>query len=480
MQRPSSYQSSGFKAVSTPLKPVVEASRQAYTTAVQPATEFGAAYAIGAAYLFLAFSHATEFIDVTGRLHLVVFIAFFGAIAALSAGQIPKSFSSKAGMALTIFTVFLVLGIPFSSWKGGSFRSLVDIWSKSYIAFFLVSSLIFTMKQMRKSLFLLAMGTIGIVYFAFKATKMNEDGRLSVEYGSLGNSNDLAGSLLIGLPFLMYVLLDKKRSALIRLLCLGILGILLVVVFKTGSRSGVLALIFMAFVMFLKASAGSKLKIVVVALVVGAVFPMVAGKTLMARYKTMFTTTVSSDMSDDAASAVYSSQARRQLVYNAIELTLRHPIFGVGLGNFANQSADLEISKGNQPLWFTSHDIYLLVSSETGVVGIVLYLATIFFTFSTLIRIERAARKEPELADLQEMAYCLLLSTIAFTAGGLFSTNAYTTQLPLLAGLTVALDRVSGPVLHAIQERRLVQFRESIPVAPSRHASAARSALSFR
>ncbi len=445
-----------------------------------PENTFAAAYGIGVVYLFFLFSHASEFIDTTGRLHMVVFVALLAAIAAIASGKIPSLFESKAGLTLSLFTVFLILSIPFSSWKGGSFHSFLDSWWKSYIAFFLVGSLIFTAQQMRKSLFVLGLGTIGIIYFSFKATKMNDDGRLSVEYGSLGNSNDLAGALLMGLPFLLYVVLDKKRSALIRLIFSGLTCVLLLVVFKTGSRSGLIAMAVMAALVFFKTSAGNKLKIVVVCAVAAAILPLVAGNALMARYKTMFQTSVTAGMSDDVASAVESTQARRQLIYNAIELTLRHPVFGVGLGNFSNQSAELEISKGHQPLWFTSHDIYLLVSSETGVVGIVLYMATIIFTFASLVRIERAAKREAGLEDLANMAFCILMGLVAFASSGVFSTNAYTAQLPLLAGLAAALDRIARPILVQAEARRLEHFRQSIPVKPSKYAQVATSAFSVR
>ena len=273
----------------------------------------GAAYAIGAVYLFFLFSHATEFIDTHGRFHLVVFAAIGAMIAAVQGGKLPSVLTSKAGICLSLFTMFLILSIPFSSWKGGSFHSFMDSWSKSYIAFFLVGGLIFTIQQMRKSLFLLGLGTLGTIYFSFKATKMNEDGRMSVEYGSLGNSNDLAGALLMGLPFLLYVLFDKKRAAILRLICLPLACVLMLVVFKTGSRSGLITIVVMVLLFFLRATAGNKLKMVIVCAVGAAVLPLVAGSTLMARYKTMFKTDIDANMSEDVASAVQSTQARRQL-----------------------------------------------------------------------------------------------------------------------------------------------------------------------
>ena len=441
---------------------------------------FGAAYAVGAVYLFLLFSHATEFIDTSGRLHLVVLTAAAALIAAFSAGQLPATLSSKPGICLTLFTMFLVVGIPFSAWKGNSLANFLNMWWKSYLSFFFVASLIFTVDQMRKSLFLLGASTFGIAYFSFKAMKVWSDGRISVEYGSLGNSNDLAGALLVSLPFVLYVVVDKRRAMLIRLAFVALIFVMLYLVFKTGSRSSVLALGFMALLVFFKTNAQNKFKILVVTGVMACIFPLVAGKVLMDRYKTMFSTEKTSEMTDDAASAVESTQARRQLMYNAVELTIRNPIFGVGLGNFRDQSANLEISKGRKPLWFTSHDIYLLVSAETGVPGIALYLATMIVSFATMIRIERAAKLTQELRELANMAFCIFMALVVFAACGIFSTNAYNVELPLLAALTAALDRISKPVLAAAEVRRIEQFRQSIPVRPSKFASSAAAALSVR
>lgn len=441
---------------------------------------FAAASLVGATYLFFIFSHAVEFIDTTGRLHLIVLLALVAVLAAISAGLIPKSFTSTPGICLTAFTLFLILGIPFSSWKGGSFRAFADSWWKSYLTFLLVASLVFTLHQLRRALFVLGVASVGILYFAIKSARTYEDGRLSVEYGSLGNSNDLAGALLMCLPFVMYIVLDSKRAAVIRMAFLGIAGFLLVMVVKTGSRSSLLVVAGMALIMFFQVSASNKIKILICCALVAGTFPFFVSKDLMARYATTFSSGSTSGLSDTAASAVMSTNARKELVHNAVVLTLKHPIFGVGMGNFSFQSAELEIAKGNLPLWYTCHDIYLLVSSETGVVGFLFYTATIVFTARILIKVRKASKNVAELDGVPQIAYCLLMALLAFGACGLFGTNAYNMQMPAIAALAVALDRIARPLLADAEERRMAQFRNSIPVLPSRFAGSAAAALSFR
>ncbi len=441
---------------------------------------FAAASLIGTTYLFFLFSHAIEFIDTMGRFHLIVMLAMVAAVAAFSAGKIPKAFTSAPGICLTFFTAFLLLGIPFSSWKGGSFRAFADSWWKSYLTFFLVSSLVFTLHQLRRCLFILGIASVGILYFAFKSSRIYEDGRLSVEYGSLGNSNDLAGALLLCLPFVMYIILDKRRAAVFRIAFIGIAGVLMMMVVKTGSRSSLLVVAAMAIIVFFQVSAANKLKIFVCCALAVCTSPLFVSKDLMARYATTFSSGITSGMSDSEASAVMSTNARKQLVKNAVILTVKHPIFGVGMGNFSFQSAELEIAKGGVPLWYTCHDIYLLVSSETGVVGILCYLATLFFTARILLRLRKASKNAPELDGLSQMAFCLLMALFAFASCGLFGTNAYNMQMPAIAGLAVALDRIAAPLLKVAEERRMAQFRSAIPVAPSRFAGAAAAALSVR
>jgi O-antigen ligase len=438
------------------------------------------ANAIGGLYLFFLFSHSIEFIDVTGRLHLIVVLAVLALFAALAGGKLGYSFTSKPGLALSFFTALLILGIPFSSWAGGSFRSFADLWWKSYLTFFLVSGLIFTVAQVRRAMFLIAVASLGIVYITLQATRGYDDGRISVEYGSLGNSNDLAGALLMCLPFVMYVVLDKTRVAVIRLGFLGVVGLMLATILKTGSRSSLIVIALMAAILFLKAKAADKAKIFIVVAICLCAFPFFVSKALIERYATMFTSQVTSGMSDAAASAVLSTNARAQLQKNAVTLTIHHPIFGVGLGNFSFQSANLQIARGDEALWYTCHNIFLLVSSETGVLGFAFYMATIIFAMKILLRIGKAAKQTPELQGVSEMAFAIFMGLIAFAAAGFFGTNAYNMQMPAMVGLAVALDRLTKPALARAEELRMSKFRQAIPVTPSRFAGAAASALTFR
>lgn len=423
---------------------------------------------IGCVYMFFLFSHASEFIDSHGTMHLVLLVGMFSMIAVVASGTLPSVLTSKPGFWLNLFTAWIVFSLPFATWRGGSFSNFINVWFKSYIAFLLVAGLTFTLAQFRRALFWMALAGLTVMLISYKNSRVSQDDRLEVSYGTLGNANDLAGSLLMGLPFLLYVAADPKRNPIMRI-GFGLSSLVLLgVAFKTGSRGGLLAIIALALVAFLKSSAKGKGAILLLTLAGAAVFPFVVSQTTLYRYMTMFKSDVETNMTENQASAVMSTNARRSEMSNAVTLTMRHPLFGVGIGNFTHQSANLYIERGEKPLWFTAHDIYLLVSSETGLPGTICYFACILVCLKTLLGLMAKARKDPSLTDVSSIAFCVLMSFLAFLITGIFSTSAYTFQLPLLAGLTAAIDRIARPLIAATEAARFEAFRQAIPYSPGR------------
>ncbi len=370
----------------------------------------------------------------------------------MTAGTAPTLVSSGPGLWLAAFTGWLTFSLPFSSWKGGSFAAFSSTWLKSVVFFLLVGGLIFSVGQFRKLVFWMAMANVTVMYNTLRSGSNAVDDRYSVTYGTLGNANDLAGALLMGLPYLIYVGTDKRRNFFLRLVCWGFALLLFALVARTGSRGGLLAGLALVIIVFVKASAGNKLKMLVLCGVAMACLPFIVSRNLIERYATMLHSTDAPAKSMDVESANESTNARRGLMKLALLLTLRHPVFGVGIGQFTYQAVDLSISRGESPLWFTCHDIYLLVSSETGLPGFFCYMAVIVSMYRILFRLQRGKDRGPDQKEVADLAFCMLASLTAFLVCGVFNTSAYTSQIPMLAGLISALDRVSAPVL---QEQQL-------------------------
>jgi hypothetical protein len=403
-------------------------------------------FKICAFYTFLTISRTVEFIDSSGRLHLALLSGVICILALIATGTIPNMVISRQGKWMNLFCLWIFIGLPLSTWRGGSVQAFQQGWSKSYLTFFIIGGLIVTLKQFRSMTLVLAAGTVCQIYLAFKNAVNQEDDRLAVTYGSLGNANDLATALLIGAPFVLFLMGDKKVNPFLRMMGYPLLAALVVAVLKTGSRGGLVALGVLITFAFFKANAGGKLKILVAGIAVLAIFATVVPDDLRSRYMTIFKTDRAAASAGDN-SALDSSDARRELLKNSVILTFRHPLFGVGLGNFSNQSFNLFVERGMVGMWFTCHDIFGMVASETGLPGLFFFCMILISTFKSLSLLAKLPHTTPELELISKLGKALMVATVAYFTCGIFNTSAYSPMLPMLASLAAALDRVAAPYL---------------------------------
>ena len=69
------------------------------------------------------------------------------------------------------------------------------------------------------------------------------------------------------------------------------------------------------------------------------------------------------------------------LIQNALQLIKAHPFLGVGLGNFIPAQLELSFPRGQYNFLQPVHNIYLLVASETGLIGLGIFLYFLFYLF---------------------------------------------------------------------------------------------------
>ncbi|MDQ6663243.1 MAG: O-antigen ligase family protein [Acidobacteriota bacterium] len=399
--------------------------------------------------LLLIHSRASEFIDSDGKFHLVMILCLVAGLAVLATGGVFRAVASRPGIWFSAFTIWLIVALPFSSWRGGSFSSLTEAWLKSYAMFLITAGLIFSFAQCRKTIFTLAVATAVIVALALKGGLENvEDSRLAMSYGTLGNANDLAGQLMMGLPFCLYVAFEKNRAFLIRIFFFAVSAVLVVVIFKTGSRGGLLTIVAIAAMFFWKISTGNKLKFGIVLICVAAITPALLPHDVRERYTTIFSgRTAAVDAITN--SAIESTEARQLLLFYSLELTRQHPVFGVGLEQFANAAWDLAIARKEPSVYHPVHNIFALIASETGIPALIFYSLALFVSFRILIALRKASKPFPSLDHISTLAFCLLISLTSFTLCGMFNTNAYTSQFPILAGIIAALAYTARPEIAA-------------------------------
>jgi putative inorganic carbon (HCO3(-)) transporter len=381
---------------------------------------------------------------------------------AVSGASMIGVFKSAVGRLMLLYTGWLILNVPFAVWRGGAFEVLL-VWTHSFICFVVIASLISNFSQLRKSLFIILLAIVAII-LAGLVLGNYVDGRFGILKGTLQNANELAIHLLLILPFSLFFLADSRSSVLTRILgalsALAILGMAL----STGSRTGLLMMAAFGLAMFAAASLANKVKILIAGTMIAVLALGLLPADVRLRYTALFTDkVVESDSSDVLTSAAASAALRELLFEYSLRMALEHPIFGVGMGNFSS-SAQVESEKEHESTqWKQPHNVYTQLAAETGIVGLLLYLAILLITVRICWRVRKATRGKPALSSQHLMAGCLILTLLAYTVSNIFATNAYSFYLPVFAALAFALDRYSqqawkpvpAPVLPPwVRERR--------------------------
>ena len=407
-------------------------------------------------FLFLTISRFQEAVTVTigFRSHLYTIALAAALPVVFGSGRWVLAWKSVPGKLLLFMTVWMVVGLPFSIWRGGAFNTIKDDWLTSLIAFMLAAGMILTLRDMRRSLYVFAfsMLIVALVYFRFE--RVDRGGRVGIEFGTLSNSNDLAGHLLMGLPLLVFVFMDQKRITFTRLLSLGTACAVLLIVFRTGSRGALLGLMALLVATFLFSSFAGKVKLLLGG--IGLVLMLVgtAPQSVLNRYRTIW-----SDSQENEATA--SADGRKRLLEESLRQTMLHPLFGVGAGNFPVAWArKMEAAGATSHLYRAAHNSYTEVASETGIPGFACWFGALVWSFRHNLRVYRWARTVPGQQQLANMAICFFLSILAFAVTTFFGNNSYSFHVPLLAGLSVSMARV------ATQQQNVVraQLHNRMPV----------------
>lgn len=419
-------------------KPAVPAWPASSTVAPRPA------FYLTMVFVFVVYARFPETMDmVTGSsVHSVRIIMLLALLAALLFGGAIRPVFSRVGICLIAFTLWMCVCIPFSIWRGGSFRMLRESWAVSLFSFVIIASSVQGLEQCRKILYSFAAATIFIESLVLIMGRV-QGGRLALAGGTLGNANDLAMMLLMGVPFCLFVIRTRPGKSFFKLACLAMILFIPATVATTGSRGGLVTLAAMFILYFLPLPAGQKIGVAVGALML-AVFAITwSTRSALDRYRT-FLWSDRAQLSESERSAMDSTELRKELLRSSLQLTLRHPLLGVGPGMFEVANADYTeetTGRRNFNAWHETHNTFTQLSCEDGLPGLFLYCLALLFCFKIVRSVEKRTRQYPALSSVRHMAFALRLALIAFTGMALFSSNAYMYYFPMLAALCVALDR---------------------------------------
>jgi len=359
-------------------------------------------------------------------------------------GNLLRGLRDISGRLWLLFLAWVVLAVPFSVWKGGSVAMLLSYVPHGWIQLFYYAGFMVSFRQVRGFMpFLIASNCLLLLDCILFGSMAG--GRFEIpESVFFSNANDLALQLLIAVTQFMYLMYQREIWKQV----VGAAGMLgsLIFMFKTGSRGAFLATVVLGIVTLVFGKNRSRLALigVPVALIALLIVPSAVFHRLTL-IELQSSVAATGDYQDDSAIA---SQMQRILLFRqSVRLALTHPLFGVGPGQFAVAASGDSAKQGKRPTWLGTHNSYTEVASECGIPALVLYVSVIAITLISNFRIFRRSAGIPRYRDLSALAFCFFCSTLAYAICTFFFHVAYSSYLPALAGMSVALRLCTNPVL---------------------------------
>ena len=377
-------------------------------------------------------------------------------------------------IALFLFGMVMLAGVPTSVWPSGALAEFSDKYLKIVVVFLLMMNTLTTPARLDRLmwLILLCVGVIAANSLANYAQGINlvEGGRLAGPIGGIfGNPNDLALNMVTFLPLAGIVALSRHRPAWRRIVAVVVAALMVATIVLTRSRGGALGLaVALAALMFL----GRKIRpgfAIIATLSLLAAAPMLPAS-FWARMNSIV------DADEDARMYTGSRAARSAVMQEGINTFLDHPVTGVGVGQFKNYNPP-----GRQQPWLETHNAIIQVAAETGAVGVFIFLFLIVRAATAAMSARRMLGERriraPENhgvlspSDRQD----LYEDTIALSAGlagwfvcALFASVAYNWTFYYLLALIVAARELVR------DRRRAMDASAEVVARPSRFSSAAR------
>jgi O-antigen ligase len=395
------------------------------------------ALAVVCTYLFFVTSRIFDLVLSGLRVPMVFFV--LSIIAALVSGTLLQVFQRRMVRVMLLICGWMSITTVFSVYRSSS----LEVFQATLIACVFAIALMCVAVSSQSAL----RGIRTLTYSIFAAAILSfifgvrTQDRLSLYNGTYGDPNQYAMALLIGLPLILF--LARARGLVGKLFSYASAVVIFIAFARAGSRGGAIALFVMLVIWFFHLKFGQK--VVMAGAVIAVVFSALAllPDYLRVRYTTLFSAQESeaaaqltANQLDQLGGDIGSSESRLELLKDGIELTARHPLFGVGPGQFGMERWDLKMKQTGKNVGnFQTHNSYLQMSSENGVIGMILLIALIVLSFkevAAVLRLRRSTEyKIPDYIFDAAIGLRLALTTLAVCA--MFLSVAYS-QLFFIAG----------------------------------------------
>lgn len=375
-----------------------------------------------------------------------------GGLALLAWLRAPGWLSDKVPVEVPIVRDVLILvgvamiTVPISVWPAHSLLFLFNVFLKTVLLFLLVIYWCRSVQDVRRLLWVYCIASVAVVIPGVLSGHAGQD-RYSVEALSY-DPNDIALLQVMALPLIVYLYSTSGRR--LRLVLAGMALLCLYGVVLTQSRGGFLALVVAGGLLLSRSSMSRSAKLSIVALGI-VVFGVLAGTAWKERIRTIWDPQTEYDQTAGGRTEVWKS---------SLVLLATHP-WGVGIDNFVTAEG---LSHGGTGKWSASHNSFLEIAVELGVVGLVIFLRLLRGAMRTLRDIKmsihpraptpflrtvasrrttKGSQALDERGHLFQLAEAVEITLWGFIVGGFFLSQAYSAMLYIILALSLVLARLA-------------------------------------
>jgi len=404
-------------------------------------------------FLFLLLGRICDFYLST--LHVPLIVSLIALFLAVLGGRFLMAIRSPISLIMLGLTFWMVIGTPFSVWRGGSVEVLQG-WLKSYVSFLLIIAVVQTVEDGHKILRTFALSTLCVAILAlFHSTTV--ENRLLLTSGLYAGPNEVANAAVLGVITWGYMASQPRISVIPRILYVGLALFVGALLPRTGSRGGLITLgvIVLAWLLRLKPAMRIAATAGCVALTMIALISVPSD--VRVRFLGMFSKnlTVSSDQeAGQLLTARASSEERMRLLIDSIIVTLKNPLFGVGLGNFGVRRNEMMLEAGaTRGSYQGTHNTFTQISSEAGIPALILFLLSIGFCWRDIRKTEKffSGSEDPESVGIRRTAFVLRLLLLSYVVIFCFEYIGYDPFYIVVCGLIASFTQAAFGV-HAAKQ----------------------------
>ena len=320
-----------------------------------------------------------------------------------------------------------LLSIPLAISRTEAWGTFSDVFIKAVLMFIVMINVVRTERRLKGIIFIsLAAGVVASVSAlnAYRSGNFTVEGyRVTGVIGNLlANPNDMALHLDTMLPITVGLMLGERNA--FKKIIYGTFALLIIGgIVVTFSRGGFLGLLAVVGVMAWKLGRRNRMGVMTVTIFAALVFIALAPGNYGIRLLSIF---------DHSLDPVGSAGSRQDLLTLGIQQAIRHPLFGIGMGNFHIISIKELVS----------HNAYIQVASEMGFTALVIYVWFMLTPLKRLRQIERETFNERVATKYYYLAVGLQTSIVAYLLTSFFASVAYQWYIYYIVGYCICWRRI--------------------------------------